>query len=176
MQISAVKAHANSQSFDGVRKIVHTMLPIDSKSLRKISLNIKDGKFTQTQKLEHGTLAYPEGVGRLTQWFNGDKLVGTLEEFSTGRYSGARVFKDGTSIDYTSAGDTVHTIVRKNGKILSHTTAIAYKENGKPNIMTKKQIDEMFQMTKELLENPELLKAKTAEAIRKLKAMGKGTN
>ena len=42
--------------------------------------------------------------------------------------------------------------------------------------MTKKQIDEMFQMTKEFLKNPELLKAKTAEAIRKLKAMGKGTN
>lgn len=173
MQIQAIKANTNNQAFDGVRKIVHTILPIDNKALHKISLNIQNGKFMQTKQLERGTLTYPEGVGRLTQWFNGDRIVGTLEEFATGRYIGTRLFNDGTSIDYSAAGNTVHTIIRKNGKFLSHTTARAYNKNGKPNIMTKKQIDEMFNMTKELLQNPELLKAKTAEAIKHLNEMRK---
>lgn len=169
MRVSAINNFkTQTQTFDGIRKYTHTILPEDSKSFDKITLNIKDGQYMKTVKKDKARLTYLEGVGRLTQWFDGDKLVGTLKEFANGTYIGSRVFSDGTSIEYSTRGNHVHTVVKKNGKFLSHTTGYAYDEKGRPNIMTKKEIDGMIQMTSELVKNPEKLAKATEESLRTL--------
>ena len=149
MQVSAISVNRQIPSFTGIKKFTHVILPVASEKLDKLSMNIENGRFLATQKNSKYTSRFLDGVGKLTQWFNGDKLVGTLHEFTTGRYYGSRVFKDGTKIEYSTFGDKVGTTIRKNGRYIGHTTGNAYKPNGKPNIMTKKEIDEMQQMAKE---------------------------
>ena len=165
MPISAISVnHKNNPSFAGVKKYTHVILPVASEGIDKLSLNIQDGRFLSVRKTGKHKTAFLDGVGRLTQWFNGDKLVGTLKEFTTGRYYGSRIFKDGTMIEYSTFGDKVGTTIRKNGRYIGHTTGEAYKENGTPNIMTKKEIDEMQRMVKESLKDA-LSPQKAAEAL-----------
>lgn len=147
------KIRNNSPSFNGVRKMVSIVIPTNRKTLENLSLTVQNGmyKMLKADTFTPSAKAKPHKLAKMTQYFNGDTIVGTHIDFAGGGYVGTRKFSDSTKISYSATvigkdtkGNNLYiaatSITGRKGLIGARISHPAYDKKGKPAIPTLKFI------------------------------------